>query len=38
MELPATHETATEEDWGEDNKDPDWLIKQSIANLVPRAF
>ena len=31
---PATHQTATEEDRGEDNKDPDWLIEQSIARQV----
>ena len=34
MGLPATHKTATEEDWGEDSKDPDWLIEQSIARQV----
>ena len=34
MELPATRKTATEEDRGEDNKDPDWLIEQSIARQV----
>ena len=28
---PATRKTATEEDRGEDNKDPDWLIEQSIG-------
>ena len=32
--LPVTRKTATEEDRGEDNKDPDWLIKQSIARQV----
>ena len=30
MGLPATRKTATEEDRGEDNKDPDWLIEQSV--------
>ena len=34
MALPATRKTATEEDRGEDNKDPDWLIEQSIARQV----
>ena len=34
MGLPATHKTATKEDRGEDNKDPDWLIEQSIARQV----
>ena len=34
MGLPATRKTATEEDRGEDNKDPDWLIEQSIAGGV----
>ena len=34
--LPATCKTATEEDRGEDNKDPDWLIEQSIARQVSR--
>ena len=29
--LPATRKPATEEDRGEDNNDPDWLIEQSIA-------
>ena len=32
MELPATRKT--EEDRGEYNKDPDWLIEQSIARQV----
>ena len=31
---PATRKTATEEDRGEDNKDPDWLIEQSIVRQV----
>ena len=31
MGLPATsHKPVTEEDRGEDNKDPDWLIEQSV--------
>ena len=34
MRLPATRKTAAEEDRGEDNKDPDWLIEQSIARQV----
>ena len=34
MGLPATRKTATEEDRGEDNKDSDWLIEQSIARQV----
>ena len=34
MRLPATHKTVTEEEQGEDNKDPDWLIEQSIARQV----
>ena len=34
MGLTATRKTATEEDRGEDNKDPDWLIEQSIARQV----
>ena len=34
MGLPVTRKTATEEDQGEDNKDPDWLIEQSIARQV----
>ena len=34
MGLPATRKTVTEEDRGEDNKDPDWLFKQSIARQV----
>ena len=34
--LPTTCNTATEEDRGEDNKGPDWLIKQSIARQVAR--
>ena len=34
MGLQATHKTATEEDRGEDNKDPDWLMEQSIARQV----
>ena len=34
MGLPATRKTATEEDRGEGNKDPDWLIEQSIARQV----
>ena len=34
MGLEATRKTATEEDQGEDNKDPDWLIEQSIARQV----
>ena len=33
---PRTRKTATEEDRGEDNKGPDWLIKQSIARQVAR--
>ena len=32
MGLTATYKTATEEDWGEDHEDPDWLIKQSIVS------
>ena len=31
MGLPATRRTAIEENRGEDNKDPDWLIERSIA-------
>ena len=34
MRLPATRKTAAEEDRGEDNKDPDWLIEQSIVRQV----
>ena len=35
--MPATRKTATEEDRGENNKDPgDWLIEQSIARQVAR--
>ena len=34
MGLPATRRPATEEDRGEDNKDPDWLIEQSITRQV----
>ena len=34
MGLPTTRKNATEEDRGEDNKDPDWLIEQSIARQV----
>ena len=30
----TTHKTVNKEDQGEDNKDPDWLIKQSIARQV----
>ena len=30
----VTRKTATEEDRGEDNKDPDWLIEQSTARQV----
>ena len=26
--------TVSQEDWGEDNKDPDWLIEQSIVGQV----
>ena len=36
MGLSATRKTATEEDRGEYNKDPDSLIKQSIARQVAR--
>ena len=36
MGLPATRKPATEEDRGEDNKDPDWLIEQSIVRQVGR--
>ena len=32
--VAGTHKTATEEDRGEVNKDPDWLIEQSIARQV----
>ena len=32
--LPATRKTATEEDRGEDNKDPDWLIEQKVHGGV----
>ena len=28
MGLPATRKTSTEEDRGENNKDPDWLMEQ----------
>ena len=38
MELPATRKTATEEDRGGDNKDPDWLIEQSIPRQVARGW
>ena len=34
MGLPATRKTATVGDRGEDNKDPDWLIGQSIVRQV----
>ena len=34
LRTQETQETATEEDRGEDNKDPDWLIEQSIARQV----
>ena len=34
MGLPATRKPATEEDQGEDDKDSDWLIEQSIARQV----
>ena len=34
MGLPATRKTVTEEDRGEDNKDPDWLVEQSIVRQV----
>ena len=34
MGLAETHKTATEEDRGEDNKDPDWLIEQSTVRQV----
>ena len=36
MALPATCKTTTDEDRGEDNMDPDWLIEQSIARQVAR--
>ena len=36
MGLSATRKTATEEDRGEDNKDPDWFIEQSIARQIAR--
>ena len=36
MRLPATRKTATEEGRGEDNKDLDWLIEQSIARQIAR--
>ena len=32
--LPATRKTATEEDRGEDNKDPDRLIEQSVRDKL----
>ena len=35
---PATHKTATEEDRGEDNKNPDWLIEESIERQVARGI
>ena len=38
MGLPATHKTVTKEDRGEDNKNRDWLIKQSIVREVPHRF
>ena len=31
MGVPATHKSATKEDWGEDNKDSDWLMEPSIV-------
>ena len=34
MGLSATRKIVTEEDWGEDNKDPDWRIGQSIVRQV----
>ena len=34
MGLPATHKIANKEDRGEDNEDPDWLIKQSNVGQV----
>ena len=34
MGMPATRKTVTKEDRGEDNKDPDWLIEQSIVRQV----
>ena len=34
----VTRKTATEEDRGEDNKDSDWLIEQSIARQVVRGW
>ena len=33
-EVLATRKTVTEEDRGENNKDPDWLIEQSIVRQV----
>ena len=36
MGLPATRKPVTEEDRGEDNKGPDWLIEQGIVKQVAR--
>ena len=34
--IASNLQTATEEDRGEYNKDPDWLIKQSVVRQVAR--
>ena len=34
MGLAATRKTATEEDRGEYNKDPDWLIEQALRDKL----